>query len=83
VIDEVAQEMQRRDPAATKTRLALTDGERALQILVDRKLGVTLILDLMHVLDKLWKAAYVFHRKAVWKPNCGCWIEPCGFSRAM
>jgi hypothetical protein len=43
VIDEVAEEMQRRDPTATKTRLALTDGERALQILVDRKLGVTLI----------------------------------------
>jgi hypothetical protein len=63
VIDEVAEEMQRRDPAAIKTRLALTDGERALQILVDRKLGVTLILDLMHVLDKLWKAAYVFHRE--------------------
>ena len=63
VIEEVAQEMQRRDPAATKIRLALADGERALQILVDRKLAVTLILDLMHVLDKLWKAAYVFHRE--------------------
>lgn len=61
VIDEVAEEMQRRDPDEAKTRLALTDGERALQILVDDKLGVTLILDLMHALDKLWKAAYVFH----------------------
>ena len=55
--------MQRRDPAATKTRLALTDGERALQILVDQKLDAILILDLMHVLDKLWKAAFVFHRE--------------------
>ena len=27
----------------------------------DQKLHVTLILDLMHVLEKLWKAAYVFH----------------------
>src|SRR5262249_25073308 len=51
VIDEVAQEMLRRDPTATKTRLALTDGERALQIRVQDKLGVTLILDLMHVLE--------------------------------
>ena len=25
------------------------------------KLRVTLILDLMHVMEKLWKAAYVFH----------------------
>jgi hypothetical protein len=39
----------------------LTDGERALQIRVDQKLNVTLILDLIHVLEKLWKAAYCFH----------------------
>jgi hypothetical protein len=28
---------------------------------VEQKLNVTLILDLMHALEKLWKAAYVFH----------------------
>src|SRR5674476_377263 len=61
VIQEVAEEMQRRDPSASKTRVALTDGERALQIRVEGKLNVTLILDLMHALEKLWKAAYVFH----------------------
>jgi hypothetical protein len=61
VIQEVAEEMERRDPSASKTRVALTDGERALQIRVDGKLNVTLILDLMHVLEKLWRAAYVFH----------------------
>jgi len=61
VIGEVAEEMDRRDPSRSATRLALTDGERALQIRVDQKLSVTLILDLMHVLEKLWKAAYVFH----------------------
>lgn len=61
VIEEVAKEMDRRDPSQSTTRLALTDGERALQIRVDQKLKVTLILDLMHVLEKLWKAAYVFH----------------------
>jgi hypothetical protein len=61
VIEEVAEEMDRRDPSRSTTRLALTDGERALQIRVDQKLKVTLILDLMHALEKLWKAAYVFH----------------------
>jgi len=61
VIQEVAQEMQRRAPEGSKTRVALTDGERALQILVEATLNVTLILDLLHVLEKLWKAAYVFH----------------------
>jgi hypothetical protein len=61
VIDEVAAEMDRRDSAGLLTRIALTDGERALQIRVKSKLRVTLILDLMHVMEKLWKAAYVFH----------------------
>ena len=71
VIQEVGEERERRDPSASKTRVALTgplygglsltDGERALQIRVERKLKVTLILDLMHALEKLWKAAYVFH----------------------
>jgi len=61
VIQEVAEEMDRRDPSRSLTRLALTDGERALQIRVKDKLDVTLILDLIHVLEKLWKAAYVFH----------------------
>ena len=53
VIDEVAAEMDRRDPAGLLTRIALTDGERALQIRVKAKLRVTLILDLMHVMEKL------------------------------
>ena len=82
VIQEVAEEMDRRDPSRSTTRLALTDGERALQIRVDRKLKVTLILDLMHVLEKLWKAAYVFHPRAAWKPTSGSWIELCEFCSA-
>ena len=61
VIQEVAEEMARRDPLRSLTRVALTDGERELQIRVGRELNVTLILDLMHAMKKLWKAAYVFH----------------------
>jgi hypothetical protein len=61
VIAEVAAEVSRRDPQGHKTHVALTDGERALQIRVSQQLEVTLILDLLHVLEKLWKAAYVFH----------------------
>ncbi len=64
VIAEVAAEVLRRDPQGHKTHVALTDGERALQILVSEKLAVTLILDLLHVLEKLGKAAYVFHAEA-------------------
>ena len=60
VIDDVFQEIIRRDPDSQKIRVALTDGERALQILVGKKLQVTLILDLLHVLDRVWQAAHVF-----------------------
>src|SRR5260370_7277052 len=55
--------MGRRDPLRSLTRVALTDGERALQIRVEQKLKIPLILDLMHALEKLWKAAYVFHKE--------------------
>jgi hypothetical protein len=61
VIQEVAQEMDCRETLRSLTRLALTDGERALQIRVGRTLNATLILDLMHVSEKLWRATYVFH----------------------
>ena len=37
---EVLEEIQRLDPDTKKTRVALTDGERALQKLVDKKLRV-------------------------------------------
>jgi hypothetical protein len=57
----VVAEVHRRDPDARLTLVALTDGERALQILVSQKLNVILILDLLHVMEKVWKAAHVFH----------------------
>jgi len=63
VIQEVAQETRHRDPEGIKTRAALTDGDRALQILVEGTLGVTLVPDLLHVLERLWKAAHVFTRR--------------------
>jgi hypothetical protein len=61
VMDEVHQEVLRRDPDGQKMLVALTDGERALQTLVAQKMKLTLILDLIHVLERVWKAAYVFH----------------------
>lgn len=61
-IHEMAEEMERRDPQRSKTWVCVTDGERALQRRVAVMLpGVTLVLDLLHVLSYLWKAAYVFH----------------------
>jgi hypothetical protein len=61
-IADVRAEMTRRDPRHRRTWVIVTDGERALQRRVAATFrGVTLILDLLHVLEKLWKAAYVLH----------------------
>jgi hypothetical protein len=63
VIKEVAREMQRRDPAGAKTAVCVMDGERALKTRAVKYLrsvfpGLLLILDIIHVAEYLWKAAY-------------------------
>jgi hypothetical protein len=62
VIAEVVMEVARRNPRHNKVVVAVTDGERALQQRIPRHLkSVTLILDLAHVLEKLWAVAHLFH----------------------
>lgn len=62
VIAEVAAEVERRDPTREKRRVVVTDGERALQKRVGTSIvAVTVVLDFLHVLEKLWKAAYCFN----------------------
>lgn len=61
-IRDVKAEMDRRDPRRTKTRVVVTDGERALQRRVSETMeGAVVVLDFLHALEKLWSAAYVFH----------------------
>ena len=61
-INDVKAEMTRRDARRRRTWVIVTDGEHALQRRVCRDFkGVTLVLDLLHVLEKLWKAAYVLY----------------------
>jgi hypothetical protein len=61
-ITQVQAEMQRRDPRHRKTWIVVTDGERALQCKVAATLQrIELVLDLLHVLEKLWAVSYVFH----------------------
>lgn len=61
-ITDVKAEMTRRDPERKHTWVIVTDGERALQRRVINTFSdVTLVLDLLHVLDKLWKAAHALH----------------------
>jgi hypothetical protein len=59
---QVQAEMGRRDPKHKKTWIVVTDGERALQCKVTATFRqIELILDLLHVLEKLWAVSYVFH----------------------
>jgi hypothetical protein len=54
--------MTRRDPHHRRTWVIVTDGERALQRRVCETFdGVTLVLDLLHALEKLWKVAHALH----------------------
>jgi hypothetical protein len=62
VFAEVAAEMAARDPEGRKQRVVVTDGERALQRRARRLIpGVVLILDFLHVLEALWKAAHALY----------------------
>jgi hypothetical protein len=66
VIAAVVEEVKRVDPTGSKTHVALCDGERALQKRILPALqalvpAVVLILDLLHVVEKLWKVAHCFH----------------------
>ena len=58
----LAAERRQRDPAARKRTVCLFDGEPALWDEWLEWLGDTVgILDIFHVLERLWDAAYCFH----------------------
>lgn len=66
VILEAAQEMQRRDPDREKIAVCVMDGEKALKTRAIKYLqqafpALILVLDIIHVVEYLWKAAYAFH----------------------
>jgi len=68
VIAEAFAEAEHRDPEHNKRWVALVDGNKTqLRLLKEwaARLGVvlTIVLDLIHVLGYLWKAAFVFHRE--------------------
>jgi len=68
VIAEAFAEAERRDPHHNKSWVGLVDGnETQLRLLKEQaaRSGVvlTIVLDLVHVLEYLWKAAFVFHKE--------------------
>jgi hypothetical protein len=77
VIGEAFEEAERRDPEHRHRWVALVDGNKP-QILEIReaaeeaRVGVTLVLDLIHVTEYLWKAAWEFHKEG--DPAVEKWI---------
>ena len=65
VFEALADEYAERDPGGRKTLVCLMDGDRHLWSLQQKYMPKAVeILDLFHVIEKLWLAAHCFHREA-------------------
>jgi hypothetical protein len=73
----LADEVVRRNPLGTKPLIFLSDGERALHDRQSEYLpeNVICILDLFHVMERLWKAAWCFFDEATQKREAHEWVE--------
>lgn len=72
------QEALRRDPQQQRRWVALVDGNKdqisiIWKVARELKAKITLILDLMHVIEYLWKAAYCFHEEGT--KEAEAWVE--------
>lgn len=78
VIDDAFEEAWRRDPNRERRWVVLVDGNADQLTCVYRaaaRLGIeiTVILDVIHVLEYLWKAAYCFHKDGT--PEAEQWVH--------
>jgi hypothetical protein len=78
VVDDAFAEGLRRDPERTRRWVVLVDGQPDQLKRVQRgarKAGVeiTIQLDIVHVLEYLWRAAYAFHPQS--SPEAEKWVE--------
>jgi hypothetical protein len=73
----LADEVMRRNPEGTKPLVFLSDGERALHDRQSEYLpeNVICILDLFHVMERLWKVAWCFFNEATQKRQAHQWVE--------
>ena len=78
VIEDAFDEALRRDPDRRRRWVVLVDGQRDQIKRVERaarKVGVviTIVLDVVHALEYLWRAAYAFHADGT--PAAEAWVE--------
>jgi dsRNA-specific ribonuclease len=77
VVDEAVLEAEDRDPGHAKTWVALVDGAEAQLDLVDDisplyDVPVTVILDIIHPAERVWKASLAFYKDD--DPRRECWV---------
>jgi len=78
VIKAAFDEAARRDPERKRRWVVLVDGNkdqlaRIRKIAKDKGACVTIVLDIIHVLEYLWKAAYAFHADGT--KEAESWVE--------
>ncbi|MCW5969335.1 MAG: ISKra4 family transposase [Blastocatellales bacterium] len=78
IVDQVMDEAKRRDPKGAKQWVAVVDGNQTqIQLLkaaaARQGRELTIILDLIHVLEYLWDAARAFHPEG--DPNAEVWVS--------
>ena len=66
VVAQIFDEAERRDPGHARTWVALVDGnnhqiDRITAEAHQRDVAITILIDFVHVLEYLWKAAWCFH----------------------
>ena len=76
VVAEALLEAERHDPERVKHWVVLVDGAETQLDLVEAGaaacgVDVTVILDIIHVVEYVWKAAHVFHPEG--SPELACW----------
>lgn len=78
VLRRTFDEAERRDPDHARTWIALVDGNNQQIELIEaearrRRVQLTIVLDFVHVLEYLWKAAWCFHAEG--DPAAELWVR--------
>jgi hypothetical protein len=78
VVRSIFDEADRRDPAHQRNWIALVDGnvhqiQRIQAEAQQRSITVEIVIDFVHVLEYLWKAAWSFHREG--DPAAETWVR--------
>ncbi len=78
VLSELFEEALRRDPKQCKEWVVLIDGQEyqlheIQKIALQQRLKITIILDIIHVIEYLWDVAHVFFEES--NPSCEEWVE--------